>query len=143
MPTQVDSSASQRITDFASRDAANGYIIHDIAQARSAFEGNIQQLNTREMKLTSLGVFPLQSDAMHLLSESVFCEGKSLAVPTIFKDSQIPVFAAPGANIAYVPAAGANICRYFHELWRTDEAEIDADSEVLSGFAILASYAGL
>ncbi len=143
MPLSPDTSTLQKITGYASRDAANGYVIHDITAARAAFDGSIQQINTREMKLTSLGVFPLQSDALHLLSEEVTYLGKKLIVPAIFKDSQIPIFAAPGSNTAYVSPAGANICRYFHELWRTEEVDVDADREVLSGFAILASYAGL
>lgn len=138
-----DSSTLKKIADYASRDATNGYLIHNVAATRSAFDGSIQQINTREMKLTSLGVFPLQSDAIHLLSEKVTYLGSELSVPPIFKDSHIPIFAAQGSNTAYIPPAGANICRYFNELWRTDEAEVDADHEVLSGFAILASYAGL
>jgi hypothetical protein len=143
MPLNPDTSNLHSVADFASRDTASGYFIHDVTKARAAFEGNIQQLNTREMKLTSLGVFPLQSDALHLLAEKVTYEGKTLEVPAIFRDSQIPIFAAPGSNVAYISPAGANICRYFHELWRTDDAEVEADREVLSGFAILASYAGL
>lgn len=143
MSIQVESSTLQRVTDFASRDSAAGYFINNIAQARSAFDGTIQQLNTREMKLTSLGVFPLQNESLHLLNETVTFDGKTLSVPSIFKESNIPVFAATGHNIAYISPAGASICRYFHELWRMSETELDADQEVLSGFAVLASYAGL
>ena len=142
MPITPDASGLQRITAFASRDAASGYWIHNVAEARVAFDGAIQQLNTREMKLTSLGVFPLQSEAMPLLSETVSIEGKILTVPPIFKESQIPVFAAAAHNVAYISPAGASICRYFYELWRTSDTEIDPDEQVLSGFAILASYAG-
>jgi hypothetical protein len=138
-----DSSTLKKISDYASRDATNGYLIHDVAATRTAFNGSIQQINTREMKLTSLGVFPLQDDALHLLSENITYLGAKLSVPTIFRESNIPIFAAQGSNTAYISPAGANICRYFYELWRTDEGEIDADHEVLSGFAILASYAGL
>ncbi len=142
MALTPDVTGLQRITAFASRDGAAGYLIHNIAEARVAFDGAIQQLNTREMKLTSLGVFPLQKEAMPLLAETVIIDGKKLTVPPIFKESQIPVFAAAELNIAYISPAGASICRYFYELWRTNDTEIDPDQQVLSGFAILASYAG-
>ncbi|AFM14588.1 hypothetical protein [Turneriella parva] len=143
MAITPEASSLHRITTFASRDASAGYVIHDIAAARTAFDGAIQQLNTREMKLDSLGVFPLQKDAQHLLDETVSLEGKMLKVPPIFRESHIPIFATAGQNIAYISPAGANICRYFHELWRMHETELDADQEVFSGFAILTSYAGL
>ncbi len=125
------------------RDGAGGYLITDIGKIRAEFEGKIQQLNTREMKLETLGVFPLGEDALPLMARSLPFEGKDLLINPLFAKSQIPIYADQKSTCAYIPPEGANICRYFHDLWRLDAGNAHDNDEVLAGFAILASYAGL
>lgn len=143
MKSPLDASTLRQIREGLYEDASHGYLITDTAAVRSQYEGQIQQLNTREMKLATLGVFPLAEVSLPLLSRTLAYDGVNLTVPELFKSSQIPVFAGAGGKIAYIPAEGANICRYFHDLWKLDEGETDEVTAVISGFAVLASYAGL
>ncbi len=143
MKSPFDSSDLLPVRAAVHRDAAGGYLINDIARIRAEYDGKIQQLNTREMKLDTLGVFPLAKDALPLMSRKLHFDGKDLSIDPLFAKSQIPIYSDQKSTCAYIPSEGANICRYFHDLWRLDtEPEQDSDA-VLAGFAILASYAGL
>lgn len=121
------------------------YFIANLGLLKAEFNGRIQQLHTREMKLDTLGIFPLPQNALPLLGADVRYEGNKLAVSPLFLKSQIPIYADAGGKYAYIPAEGANICRYFYELWLPpgDESGDDAHEIVLSGFMVLASYAGI
>jgi len=148
MAIHVDAGKLSRVTDFVFKTPDGGYLIRDTRKVVSANDGRIQKLHTREMKLETLGIFPLPTAALPLLKESVTFEGEKLEVSPLFLRSQIPVFAR--GIFAYIPPEGANICRYFFDLWRlpeeideTPEDVADADAEVIQGFAILASYAGI
>ena len=143
MKSPLDSSNLVSVRPGVFRDSAGGYLIDDIVKIRREFDGKIQQINTREMKLDTLGVFPLASDAMHLMNRSLQFNGKDLIINPLFAKSQIPIYGDAASTYAYIPPEGTNICRYFHDLWRLDaDSALDADT-VLAGFAILASYAGL
>lgn len=143
MKSPFDSSELVPLRPGVHRDSAGGYLIDDIAKIRATFEGKIQQLNTREMKLDTLGVFPLAKDALPLMERTLNFEGKVLVINPLFAKSQIPIYGDQKSTCAYIPAEGANICRYFHDLWRLDTNPDHDNDAVLAGFAILASYAGL
>lgn len=143
MKSPFDASELVLLRPGVHRDSAGGYLIDDIAKIRAEFEGKIQQLNTREMKLDTLGVFPLAKTAQPLMTRTLNFEGKVLVINPLFAKSQIPIYGDQKSTYAYIPSEGANICRYFHDLWRLDtNPDLDNDA-VLAGFAILASYAGL
>lgn len=143
MKSPFDSSDLVPVRPAVHRDKAGGYLIDDIGKIRAEFDGKIQQLNTREMKLDTLGIFPLAKDALPLMSRSLKFEGKDLVINPLFARSQIPIYGDLKSTCAYIPAEGANICRYFHDLWRLDSEPDQESDAVLAGFAILASYAGL
>lgn len=123
----------------------NAYFICDLALLKTEYNGRIQQLNTREMKLDTLGVFPLPKAALPLLDTAVRYENHRLEISPLFVKSQIPIYSEPTGRYAYIPAEGANICRYFYELWLPTEEESNEDTHetVIAGFMILASYAGI
>ncbi|MFO1527474.1 MAG: hypothetical protein U1F16_16000 [Turneriella sp.] len=143
MKSPFDGSEMKELQTGVFRDAAGGYLITDIATIRKNFDGRIQQLNTREMKLDTLGVFPLSKDALPLLEKKVSHAGNDLTIHPLLKNSRIPIYADSASVCAYIPAEGANICRYFHDLWRLDETNLQESEAVLAGFALLASYAGI
>lgn len=145
MKSPFDSSELVPVRPGVHRDSAGGYLIDDIGKIRTQFEGKIQQLNTREMKLDTLGIFPLANDALPLMERSLKFDGKDLVINALFVKSQIPIYGDSKSTCAYIPFEGANICRYFHDLWRLDAGpdQHDENDAVLAGFAILASYAGL
>lgn len=143
MQSPFDSSNLSLVGPDVYRDASGGYLIDDIGKIRAEFDGRIQQLNTREMKLDTLGIFPLAKDAIYLLTKSMKYGEKALVINPLFAKSQIPIYADVNSTCAYIPSEGANICRYFHDLWRLDTGNIQDPEAVLAGFAILASYAGL
>ena len=127
------------------KDAADGYVIANIPRIRAEFNGRVQQLNTREMKLETLGVFPLAITSLPLLKQETEYNGKKLTINPLFARSQIPIYSDAEGKYAFIPPEGANICRYFFELWQLPEAETEPgpDEAVIAGFAILASYAGI
>jgi len=125
-------------------DTSKGVLISEIAALKTRFEGKIQKLNTQEVKLDSLGSFPLPKEAKGLLEATVTQGGLTLAVPEILKKSQIPIFTDPDRKLAFISAEGKSICRYFFDLWRLDsEEDLSENDEILAGFTILASYAGI
>jgi hypothetical protein len=148
MQSPFDASLMKNVRSHVFEDAANGYFIADIPAIRAEFDGKIQQLHTREMKLDTLGVFPLAKTSLPLLEKIIVFEGRKLFVPALFAKSQIPIFAhagngPEGSQYAYISAEGASICRYFFELWQQDDVETTELETIVQGFAILASYAGL
>lgn len=145
MTEVIDPSHFTRLRDGVLKDSAEGYFIEDIKTIKAEFEGKIQQINTREMKLETLGVFPLPTESLPLLKAGHTYAGIKLQVPPLFLQSQIPIYADTAGKYAYIPQAGANICRYFYELWRLSETEDNADGDdvLLGGFAVLLSYAGI
>ncbi|MBL8034343.1 MAG: hypothetical protein JNJ69_11610, partial [Leptospiraceae bacterium] len=114
MKSPYDASDAVLLQNGVYRDASGGYLITNIATIRTEFEGKIQQLSTREMKLETLGVFPLAKDALPLLDKTLSYEGVTLTINPLFRKSQIPLYADAQSGYAYIPAEGANICRYFH-----------------------------
>lgn len=127
------------------QDTAGGYVIDDVNAVKTVFSGHLHQLNTQEMKLDTLGVFPLANASLPLLDQTMTYKGKKLEITPLLKKSRIPIYGGGAANCAYIPPEGASICRYFYELWHTanDENAVSDHEEVAAGFAILASYAGI
>lgn len=143
MKSPFDASDLVQVRPGVHRDTAGGYLIDDIAKIRAEFEGKIQQLNTREMKLDTLGIFPLAQDALPLMSRTLQYNGKMLSINPLFVKSQIPIFGGTESACVYIPPEGANICRYFHDLWKLDSESEQENDAVFAGFSILASYAGI
>ena len=125
------------------KDSTEGYLITDLPAIRREFEGRIQQLQTREMKLETLGIFPLPKQALPLMTRKLNHAGLELVINPLFMRSQIPIFADEASTCAYIPAEGTHICRYFYDLWHTDSAGATPGDPILEGFAVLASYAGI
>ncbi|MFZ5627501.1 MAG: hypothetical protein ACOY5B_00115 [Spirochaetota bacterium] len=143
MTSPFDGSELKPATDHVFVDSSGGYLITNPAAVRRRFEAAGRDSNTREIKLENLGVFPLAQDALPLLQKELLHNGKALTILPLLRKSQIPLFSSPDAQLVYIPAAGCAICRYFHELWTSDGELTDSADHVLSGFAVLASYAGL
>lgn len=143
MTSPFDGSELKPATDHVFVDGSGGYLITNPAAVRQRFEPAGRDSNTREIKLENLGVFPLAKDALPLLQKQLQHDGRTLTVLPLLRKSQIPLFSSPDAAIVYVPAAACAICRYFHELWTNDNEPGEQAEPVLSGFAVLASYAGL
>jgi hypothetical protein len=143
MTSPFDGSELKPATDHVFVDSSGGYLITNPAAVRRRFETTGRDSNTREIKLENLGVFPLSKDALPLLQKELTHNGVALSILPLLKKSQIPLFSSADAQIVYIPPAGCAICRYFHELWTSETEPSEAVDPVLSGFAVLASYAGL
>jgi hypothetical protein len=145
MQTAITITGLSKIREGIFTAAGGAYLLSDIPALRAEFDGRIQRLNTREMKLDTLGIFPLPQNAIPLLKQTAEYDGKKLEISPIFLKSQIPIYADASGTYGYIPAEGAQICRYFYELWTTHEEETSADQHdiVIGGFTILASYAGI
>lgn len=145
MQNAVHEAGLKKILPAVLQDAAGGYVIDDIHAVKTAFTGHLHQLNTQEMKLDTLGVFPLPNTSLPLLDQTITYKGKKLEITPLLKKSRIPVYGDGAANYAYIPPEGASICRYFYELWHTanEDTRVSDHEEVAAGFAILASYAGI
>lgn len=143
MTSPFDGSPLQAVTDHVYRDSSGGYLLTNPQSVRRRFETAGRDSSTREIKLENLGVFPLGLDALPLLQKELQHDGKKLTIVPLLKKSQIPLFSSADAQLVYIPPAGCAICRYFHELWTTNSDETETTDTVLSGFAVLASYAGL
>ncbi|MBV6494763.1 MAG: hypothetical protein LDLANPLL_02800 [Turneriella sp.] len=143
MAVTLSLSSFQKVRDGIFRDDTGAYLITDVERVQAEHEGHIQQLHTREMKLDTLGVFPLAKEALPLLDEKPVLDGTPLVLAALLKKSQIPIFTDSSARMAYIPPAGASICRYFFDLWRRSEAQSEKDEDqVVGGFVVLMSYAG-
>ncbi|GAB4442470.1 MAG: hypothetical protein OHK0011_24870 [Turneriella sp.] len=143
MTSPFDGSQLKPATDHVFLDSSGGYLITNPAAVRRRFETTGRESNTREIKLENLGVFPLSRDALPILQKELVHDGVKLSILPLLKKSQIPLFSSADAQLVYIPPAGCAICRYFHELWTNDAEQDKAVDPVLSGFAVLASYAGL
>lgn len=144
MVSPFDASALTEVEQGIYLDKAQGFLITNVAQLKERFEGKIQKLQTQEMKLESLGSFPLPKEALPLMTRVLRHEGIDLVVPEILRKSHIPIFADATKQVAYLSAEGKNICRYFFDLWRlTDDIADSENDEILAGFTILASYSGI
>lgn len=143
MTSPFDGSELKPATDHVYQDSSGGYLITNPAAVRRRFEAAGRDSNTREVKLENLGVFPLAKDALPLLQKELRHAETTLTILPLLRKSQIPLFSSADAQLVYIPAAGCAICRYFHELWTSDSELSEAADPVLSGFAVLASYAGL
>lgn len=143
MTSPFDGSEMQPLTDYVYADSSGGYLITNPSAVRRRFEASGRETNTREIKLENLGVFPLASDALPLLQKELRHDGTVLSILPLLRKSQIPLFSSADAQLVYIPAAGCAICRYFHELWSSEGEIADSADPVLSGFAVIASYAGL
>lgn len=143
MKSPLDGSELKQIRAHLYEDSAHGYVITDIGTVKKQYEGQVQALQTQEMKLDTLGVFPLAKPSLPLLEKELSFGGTSLTVIPLFRKSQIPLFSDASGKQAYIPSEGANICRYIYDLWKLDEEPVSDTDAVLGGFAILASYAGL
>ncbi len=135
----------QKIREGIFTAAGGAYLLSDIPALRAEFDGRIQRLNTREMKLDTLGIFPLPQTAVPLLKQTAEYDGKKLEISPILLKSQIPIYADASGKYGYIPAEGAHICRYFYELWAMPDEEVTENPHeiVIAGFTILASYAGI
>jgi len=142
MTSPFDGSPLKPVTDHVYQDSSGGYLLTNPGAVRRRFEAGGRDSNTREIKLENLGVFPLAGDALPLLQKELQHDGKQLSILPLLKKSQIPLFSSADAQLVYIPPAACAICRYFHELWDSDSEETETADTVLSGFAILASYAG-
>ena len=143
MISPFDGSPLKPVSDHVYQDSSGGYLLTNPGAVRRRFEAAGRDSSTREIKLENLGVFPLAGDALPLLQKELQHDGKQLSILPLLKKSQIPLFSSPDAQLVYIPPAGCAICRYFHELWTSDSDETETTDTVLSGFAVLASYAGL
>jgi hypothetical protein len=141
MQSPYDSTSLKPISEHIFQDESEGWFLTNLAAIREKFDGKIQQLNTREMKLDTLGEFPLAKNSLPLLQRKLMHEGIELTVNEMFARSHIPIYSDKSGSLAYIPTEGANICRYFYDLWRFED-DIETDP-VIAGFAVLASYAGL
>lgn len=143
MKSPLDSSELKSVRKHLYGDSMHGYAITDVAEIKKQYEGQVQALQTQEMKLDTLGIFPLAKSSIPLLERQLSFEGTLLRVVPLFRNSQIPLFSDESGKQAYIPPEGANICRYIYDLWKLDEIPVSDTDAVLGGFAILASYAGL
>ena len=142
MSIELQPKSLRSIDKIVSENTDGGLLISDIAALKQRFQPDIQSnLQTKEIKLSDLGVFPLPDETKTLLRESLSFDGKVMHIPEILLRSQIPVF-FDGKNAAYIPAAVIGICRYFDEMWHeTNEQEMLVS--VLRGFSLLAAFAGI
>lgn len=140
MVSPFDGSPLKEIGTGIFQDNSNGYLLTNPAAVRQQYENHGETLATQEIKLDNLGVFPLAKASLPLLNRELQFNGQILRVVPLLRQSQIPIFSSSDAQVIYIPPEGAAICRYFHELWRSDHAE--EQDPVLSGFAVIASYAG-
>jgi hypothetical protein len=143
MTSPFDGSQLKRVADHVYQDNSGGFFITDPDAIRQRFMGSGPGSGTREIKLQNLGVFPLAADQLPLLQRELEYEGSRLAIPALLKESQIPLFSSTDGQLVYIPPAACAICRYFHELWQTGTDDAAGFVPVLSGFAVLASYAGI
>lgn len=140
MVSPFDGSPLQELATGVFQDKSNGYLLTNLSAVRQRYERQGEILTTKEIKLDNLGVFPLAKSSLPLLERELEFHGKILRVVPLLRQSQIPIFSSADAQIIYIPPEAAAICRYFHELWHSDHStETDP---VLSGFAVIASYAG-
>ena len=79
-----------------------------------------KKLNTREIHLKDLGLFPLAEDDENLLRKKLQDKntGLELSVPDLLQKSHIPVFySSTGSQSVYIPEPGLAVCRYFGQMW--------------------------
>ncbi|MBS0618524.1 MAG: hypothetical protein JSR44_10060 [Spirochaetes bacterium] len=143
MKSPLDGSPLTRVREFIFTDTAGGYLITNPRAIKQQFAIVDQSVSTREIKLGNLGLFPLADASLALLDKTLQYENKNLSIEPLLQKSQIPIYASADRDIVYIPPEGSAICRYFHELWaNADDDTTDVDA-VFSGFATLASYAGI
>jgi hypothetical protein len=143
MKSPFDGSELKPVTDDVFQDDSGGYFITNPAAVRRRFPADGYDSNTHEVKLENLGIFPLAKDALPLLQKVLMHDGITLTILPLLQKSQIPLFSSADGHLVYIPPAACAICRYFHELWNGNNEQTDAVVPVLSGFSVLASYAGL
>lgn len=145
MQSPFDNSTLNEIQDNIYQDKAGGLLIINPHAVKKQYEKMVQSLNTEEVQLANLGVFPLAKASLALLARTLTYDKKELTIEPLLQKSQIPLYSTKDRQIVYIPPEGLAICRYFHELWAT-ETNAESENEIdtaLSGFTLLASFAGI
>jgi len=143
MKSPLDASPLTAVREFIFADALGGYLITNPRAIKQQYATADRSVSTREIKLGNLGLFPLADASLALLDKTLQFENKKLSIEPLLQKSQIPIYASADRDIVYIPPEGSAICRYFHELWASAADDISDVDAVLSGFATLASYAGI
>jgi len=106
---------------------------------------------TQEVRLSDLGVFPLEEKSQSIFSETVSKEdGTELKIPEILKLSKIPIFYSEKLNeTVFISKEAIAVCRYFFHTWDLkpenfdlSESLNDDEKETIVGFFIIHSFTG-
>lgn len=143
MQSPFDASKLHEVSEHVFQDGSGGYLLTNPSAIKKMYENFLQVTNTQEVQLSNLGVFPLAKQSLQLLNQSLAYESQTLTIEPILQKSQIPLFASNDRRTVYIPAEGAAVCRYFHDLWAQESGEEDSLKATLAGFAVIASFAGI